>query len=159
MKLKSGTSIIEVVIAAALIAVAIISALSLANYSQKQNTYARDLAEATKYASQAADWLRSERNSLGWSTLSDKAQTDQAGNIALYCLNDLPSAAADSDFLDLTTGECSPMSYITGTRFVREISVDTTDSATGILRILITVSWMEQLERQANIEMELTQWR
>ncbi len=159
MKIKSGTSIIEVVIAAALISVAIISALSLANYSQKQNAYARDLAEATKYASQGADWIRAERNALGWSTLYSKVQTDQAGNLATYCVNELPSTTANTDFLDLTTGECSPMSYIPGTRYTREITVDTTDAGLGTLKILITVAWMETLERQATIELELTQWR
>ena len=42
-KLPKGTSIIEIVIAAALISVAVIAALSLSNNSQKQNTYARFL--------------------------------------------------------------------------------------------------------------------
>lgn len=157
--IKQGTSIIEVVIATALISVAIISALSLANYSQKQNKYARDLAEATKYASEGADWIRTERNNLGWASIASKTQADQSNNLATYCLDSLPSASNNQDFLDLTPGECQASNFIPTTRYLRVMTVDTSNISNGILKILLVVSWMEDLERQATIELELSQWR
>lgn len=159
MTIKRGTSIIEIVIAAALISVAIIAALSLANYSQKQNTYARDLGEATEYAAQAIDWIRTQRDSLGWATIADKAQTDDVGSLATYCLNDIPAALSADDFTDISGVACGPTDYITDTFFKREMYIDTTSSGDGILKISVEVSWFEEVERQATIETELSQWR
>lgn len=143
MKTKQGTSIIEIVIAAALISVAIIAALSLANQSQKQNAYARDLAEATKYAYQVSDWIRNERNSLGWSTMYEL-------DSGVYCLNSLPA-----DFTLIEAGNCGPGTSISDTKFAREINL-TKD--TDKLTISINVSWQEKTQRQATIEMELQPW-
>jgi Tfp pilus assembly protein PilV len=140
---RRGSSIIEIVIAATLISIAVIAALSLTNQSQKQNTYARDLAEATKYASQAADWIRNERNNLGWATLN----TVDDG---IYCIDIFPV-----DFLTMEAGACDDASFIENTQFQREILVTKT---TDTINVVITVSWVEQVERQAKIEMELTSW-
>lgn len=159
MKFKRGTSIIEIVIAAALISVAIISALSLANYSQKQNSYARGLAEATKYTTQAQDWIRSQRESLGWATIAAKAVADDVANVATYCIQALPTTAGGTDFTDLTSGACQSTDYIAGTLYRRELKVDTTGQGSGVLKITVIVTWMEEIERQATVETELTQWK
>lgn len=151
MKLLKGTSIIEIVIATALISVGIIAALSLVNNSQKQNTYARGLAEASRYASQASDWIRSERTTLGWATLNTI-------NDGVYCLNNFPV-----NFLSLVAGPCDASSFISNTIpagfYQRKITLSKNPpvSPTSI-NIVIEVSWMEKILRQATIEMELTQW-
>ena len=143
MKITRGTSIIEIVIAAALISMAIIAALSLANHSQKQNTYARDLAEATKYTTQAADWIRAQRSSLGWATLAAKGD-------GIYCLNTVPA-----DFSLIQDGDCDAGDYIPNTLFDRTITLNNTGTA---LQVTITVNWQDSTTRQATIQMELTQW-
>lgn len=155
---KRGTSIIEIVIATALISVAIISALSLANHSQKQNTYARNLDEATKYGSEAIDWIRTQRDSLGWATIANKAQTDDVSGVATYCLASLPESGA-GDFSDLTAGTCASDTFIPGTRYGREMTIDTSQAGTGTLTVAVTMTWLEQSPRTAYIETELTSWR
>ncbi len=147
MKSRPGTSIIEIIIATALISMAIIAALSLTNHSQKQNNYARDLAEASRYASQAADWIRTERDRLGWSQLN----TVSAGT---YCLNSFPAS-----FLSLVTGTCASSTYISNTMFQRQIAITKNDPIDPTaINIVIEVSWLEEILRQAKIEMELTEW-
>lgn len=142
-KIKKGTSIIEVVIAATLISISIIAALSLANQSQKQNDYAKQLAEATKYASQVADWIRNERDRVGYATL----YTLDDG---IYCLNDIPA-----EYISMEEGSCNQNSYIPNTLFRREVSLSKTLDS---LNIVITIYWLESVERQAKIELELTSW-
>jgi Tfp pilus assembly protein PilV len=142
-RFRKGTSIVEVVIAAALISVAIIAALSLTNQSQKQNTYARGLAEATKYASQASDWIRSERDNLGYTTL----YTVDDGT---YCINSFPA-----DFTQMEADVCDDNSFITNTIYQREVVV--TKNADSI-NLIINVTWNETIPRQAKIEMEITSW-
>lgn len=140
MKSKRGTSIIEIIIATALIGMAIIAALSLTNHSQKQNTYARELAQATGYATQVADWIRTERSTLGWSTINTKS----AG---IYCVNTFPA-----DFTALSSGACGATSFIPQTSFQREITLS---KSSETINVVIVVSWLEQIKRQATIEMEL----
>lgn len=154
-----GTSIIEIIIAAALICISILAALSLINRSQKQNTYAKNLAEATKYNTQAAEWLRTEWNSLGWATMINKiATTDGSGST--YCLNILPNITNASlpDFISLTPGLCADNSYITGTIFQRTINAVIDPNNPNKLKIKITVTWSDTIKRQATTEMELARW-
>lgn len=144
----AGQSIVETVIAAALVSVAILASLSLSVYSQKQSTYAKNLAEATKYASQGADWLRSERSLLGWT-----AMTTSSG---IYCLNSLP--VSPNDFTSLTPGTCGSNTYIAGTSFTRQINVDNSGIGSGSLKITVSVTWQDTTSHSASLETELTQW-
>ena len=144
MKILRGTSIIEILIATAMIGLVILSAMSLINRSQSQNTYARNLSEATKYATQAADWVRQQRDILGWTTLASK-------DVGPYCLTNLPT-----DFNSLPTpGACDSSDYLANI-FFRQITLDT--STPNVLKVTITVSWSEQVPRETSIEMELTPW-
>ncbi len=145
MKVKKGQSIVEVVIAAALISVAIISALSLMNYSQKQTNSAKTLAEATKYNYQAADWLRAQKNDLGFAEIAGKT----AG---IYCLNTLPAALP-------APGACNAGAYIAGTFFTRQLTLDNTGATGGIIKATITTSWLEKTAHTTSIELELNQWQ
>jgi Tfp pilus assembly protein PilV len=140
-----GTSIIEIVVAAALISMAVIAALSLANHSQKQNSYARGLAEATKYTTQAADWIRTQRNTLGWATIASVPANDTT-----YCLNALPA-----EFTEIVAGSCDTSDYIPDTTFQRTITLN---QNAGTIIVTIVVAWQENIPRQATIEMELTEW-
>ena len=152
MNILKGSSIIEVVIATALISIAILSALSLTNNSQKTNDSARNLEEANKYATQATDWLRSERDSLGWATMAAKTP-------GTYCLNNLPIPPAN--FGDITLGDCMATDFLgDNTIFQRKIVINTTnaDKTAGVVKILVQVTWLEKIMRETSIEMELTKW-
>ncbi len=147
MKYLRGTSIIEIVIATALISVSVIAALSLTNHSQKQNTYAKSLAEATKYNNQATDWIRTQRSLLGWTVMASKPS-------GIYCLNTFPA-----NFNNLPSlGSCAANSFISGTIFQRQITLDTSAQATGKIKITTAVIWLEKIARSATTEMELTSW-
>jgi Tfp pilus assembly protein PilV len=158
IKTYRGTSIIEIVIAAALISMSVIAALSLSNHSQKQNTYARDLAEASKYTTEVADWLRTQRSELGWATMAAKVEEDNISGDSIYCLNSLPSTLTATDFTTLAATTCDDTDFIPGTIFQREIFIDPSGIVSGILKATIVVDWIEKEERHASLEVELTQW-
>lgn len=142
-KFKRATSILEVVIATAMISMAVIAALSLTTKSQNQNAYARRSAEASKYATQVADWLRGERTNLGYATLASVSGT--------YCIVTLPSS-----FTNLPTpGDCAPTALINNI-FKRSIVLD--NSTPGKILAKIEVTWEETTTRSTVINVELTQW-
>jgi Tfp pilus assembly protein PilV len=145
----SGQSIVETVIAAALISVTIITALSLSVYSQKQSTYAKNLVEASKYAAQGADWLRAQRALLGWDGMAASSGT--------YCLNTIPTAP--NDFTSLSSGSCSPNTYIDSTIYTRQINVDNSRASSGSIKITVTVIWTDSTSHATSLEAELTKWQ
>lgn len=157
MPILSGQSIIEVVIATTLISMGVIAALSLTNQSQKSSNYAKTLDSATAYNNQVADYLRNQKNKLGYATLAEMFETDSSGGVAIYCLVSLP---ADSDsFLALSPGICSDADLIQGTSFKRSIEVDVSSISTGIIPVTITTSWEDTTERRAILNVEISQWK
>jgi hypothetical protein len=135
-----------------------VAALSLSNYSTKQNSYSKALNDATSYNSQVADWLRSEKTRLGWAVLVDKLQADTGAGTATYCLTQLPSGS--NDFTSLTAGNCDPTTdFITGTVFVRELTLITDNIDSGSIAVTVTTSWEEKTTRQATLNMEISKWQ
>lgn len=144
----NGQSIIETVIAAGLISIAILAALGLATRSESQSSSAKTQAEATKYATQAIDWLRGERATLGWTAIT-------SANNNTYCLSTIPA-----NFNSLpASGSCSDTDLIDNT-FERELVFNSTPAelSSGVLKVSVTVSWTEKTTRHTTLELELTQW-
>jgi type II secretory pathway pseudopilin PulG len=145
MHTKLGSSIIEVVIATAMISMAIIAALSLTSKSQSQSNYARRSSEASKYATQVSDWLRGERDNLGFAELASVPN-------GLYCLVSLPP---DINSLPLA-GDCGSNDLIDNL-YQRSLILDSTSTVDTILAT-IEVVWQDSTTRSTKINLELTKW-
>ena len=156
--LKKGTSIVEVVVSAALIAMGVIAALPLMNYSQKQAGYAKAYNEATKYNTQAVDWFRAVRVVMGYDALL--AVLQNAGNPVHYCLTTLPDSTT-SGFTGLSVGTCGPTAYITSStgRFVRELTVSYNTPDTGVLSFTVTTNWTDKTTHTLTATGEVTKWK
>ncbi len=154
---RSGGSILEVVIATTLISMGVIAALSLTNQSQKSSNYAKTLDAATAYNNQAADYLRNQKNQLGYATLAEMFTNDSSGGVAHYCLANLPTDSAS--FLALNPGTCGDTDVLQGTSFMRDLEVDVRNSGAGIIPITITTSWYDSSIRRAVLNMEISQWK
>jgi hypothetical protein len=155
---KKGTSIVEVVVAAALIAMGVIAALSLMNYSQKQASYAKMYNEATKYNTQAVDWFRAVRAVMGYDALLGVLQN--SGSPVSYCLTSLP-ASTTSGFSSLSTGHCGPTAYITSStgQFIRELSASYNSPDTGVISFTITTTWTDKTTHTLTATGEVTKWK
>lgn len=154
--IRIGSSILEVVVATALISMGIIAALSLTNYSQKQSNYSKYFNEATTYNSQAADWLRSQKSQLGWPIFVNSLDLDTATSTLSYCLPSLPSDSAQ--FIALSSSTCNSTDYIPLTSFRRQIDLDISDVALGIITATLTTKWEEKVTRTATLNLEIGRW-
>jgi len=65
--LLSGQSLFEVIVALALVTLIITAVVTLATSSIRNADFSRDNALATKYAQEAVEWMRQERD-VSWST-------------------------------------------------------------------------------------------
>lgn len=153
-KSAKGQSVLEVLIAATLIAIAFISLLSLNNHSIRTSGYSRNQTTATTYTTQAVDWLRNQRTLWGWETIADKFNTDAGVSAtATYCLLSLPTTIAE--FTALLPGDCDTTDVITGTIYSRTITVDTSDISNKSLKVKVNTTWQDNTNPSALVEITL----
>ena len=156
--LRRGDSILEIIIASALIVIGLVSILSLATRSQKTSDFSRDNNHATNYSYEANDWLRDMRNILGFDTLAYYLSEDSLANDTTYCLNStLPTTEIDFEALDY--GECASGDTITDSVFYREISLDLSTLASDYITGIITTSWEGNTTHTNILEIKLTKWQ
>lgn len=132
---QKGISLIEIVVGVFVLSMALVAAANAVIKSLQAAEFARNKTEATKLSTQASEWIRLQKNDLGWAVFSSKTGT--------YCLNDALSA---TDWENMSTGDCGE-TYSLNSRFNREIINShqscVTDEAVSddVLRVDITVSW------------------
>lgn len=78
----TGQTLLEIVVGVGLVSMVLVAMVSAITYSLANIQQAKSKAEATQYAQDAIEWLRNQRDNLGWTGFST-----HAGNT--YCLNDL----------------------------------------------------------------------
>lgn len=126
-KLQNGQSIIEVMVAIGLISLVLITLVGAASLSIVSSTFSRNQTQAANFTEQAAEWLRSEKDS-GWTTFRSHANTRN------WCLTNL-------SWLTAPSRSCGSSDYIPGTVFVRGLSF--TINADGSVQATIQTSWVD----------------
>ena len=138
-----GQSLFEVIIAVGLSALILSGVVSLAATSVRNSSFTRNNAQATKYAQEAMEWLRGQRDS-GWTNLS--SHSDASGLFS--CLNTLPPSTWGS--------VCS--GTITDTIFVRDVTLTLVNSSR--IDALVNVSWTDaQGTHNVESQTRFTNWR
>lgn len=122
---KNGQSIFELVIALAITVLVVTGIVQVVTISIRNANFAKVQAEATRYAQQAAEWLRAERNN-NWATFYSKA------TIGDWCLKNLDWSGP---------GICGTRDFIPGTSFLRGLRLTSPDAK--IVNASIRVSWTD----------------
>lgn len=137
---QQGQSLIEVLAALAIAVLVILALVHITTISIKNAAFARNQALATKYAQEAMEWLRSQRDS-SWTNVLSKATAS-----GTYCLNVLNWSSASS---------CS--STLSGTLFKRELIFSDVDSTS--LNAKISVVWIDDDEtHRSELNSTFTKW-
>jgi Tfp pilus assembly protein PilV len=154
MIVRKGSSIIEVLIAATLISMGVLAALSLSSQNQKQTDSSRYLNTATFDNTQALDWLRNMRTQLGWADFVQAINNDKSGSDTKYCLNTLPADTAG--FTSLSYAATCGTSYIAGTTYQREMTISLDGTQTNAI-VKVTTWWLNRAH-SASSETTLSKW-
>ncbi len=152
----SGQTIIEILIASAIIAILLISLTTLSSYSVKSSNYAKQLNQATDYSHQLADWLRNQKQTLGWTSFLQLLQEDTNNDYVTYCFNNLPDSL--TSFRSLTNSVCPQNSFILNTPFQRQATFDLSQTNQGIITVDITTSWHDQIDYHTTMQIKLNRW-
>lgn len=129
-----GQSLVEAVVAIGIVTMVLIGLVSAVNYSLVNTQYTRNKAAATKYAQEAIEFLRSERDRLGWPVFYATAG-DQG---TLYCLILLTTVWYT---VPSPTG-CPEYAYIPGTQLLtRTILLDGNGGLQDQVSVTVSVNW------------------
>lgn len=136
MQLKSGFSLIEVIIFTSILSIIFVAAASIMTYTMKQNSVQIDKLYSTHYNDELNEWLKGEREA-SWSELSAYALADYP-NPTIYCFSDEnPTWQASAN----APGDC-PFTLNEKFRRYAVLRVANTNPTTRI-EITITTEWMD----------------
>lgn len=148
-------TILETVIAATIISVAIVASLKLSTNTQKEANYAKNLSLATKYNYQIFDWFKAVKSELGWTDLSGKVLVD--GDNSLYCLSLIPAQATDFLTQAPTSKDSCSTTIIPGTSgFYRTAELSIIDGNT--LSLKVKTYWQGKTEYSVQSETRLSNY-
>ncbi len=101
-----------------------------------------------------ADWLRSEKTTLGWQTFIDIIQADNP-SLVTYCFNSLPNDL--SSFENLDNANCPTNSFISNTNFQRQATFNLSEANNGLITVDLTTSWQDNTTHQVTTQIKLSQ--
>lgn len=121
-----GSSMFEVVLALGVMTIIIVGVIILTLFSVRNASFARDKNLASKYAQEATEWLRGQRDQ-NVSNFLLLAQSPE------YCLDQLSFN---------NVGSCSQTEFIQNTKFIRNLIFEKNLSmGKSIVNAKIIVSW------------------
>lgn len=136
-----GQSLFEVVIAVGLAALILSGVVSLAAVSVRNSSFTRNNAQATKYAQEAMEWIRSQRDTNAWEDFDNNA-TGAPINICGFPI------------------DWSTACPISGTIFSRTATLTLEGGDPDKIIAVVTVSWTDaQGVHDVNSQTRFTNWR
>lgn len=125
-----GQSLLEVILALAILAVIITGIVSLTSTSVNTSTYSKNVSQANRYADEVIEYIRKEKEFRGWSDFNSNITV--SGGV--WCMPDLAL---------MTNEACDPLEttdFISGTIFQRTL---TATSAGNSIDIDVKVTWTD----------------
>src|SRR5690606_17310121 len=81
-------------------------------------------AKATQYSREVLEWLRHERDSIGWTAFAESMPA--VGSSEVYCLTSMPNGIPA---LDTMQGACEAEERITDTIYTRQLTITRTNTS------------------------------
>lgn len=126
-----GQSLVEVIIALAFAMVIIVALVTVTVQSMKNSTFAKNNAQATKFAQEGMEWVREKRDSTTWNDFSSSSGS--------YCINFLPDV-----WTGLNLGFCPSAAYLNKI-FQRTLTLatpsDKCNNDSNQVAVTIVVEW------------------
>ncbi len=123
---QSGQSLFEVLVALAISTIIVISLISLVSNSIRNTTFSRNKTLAARYAQEATEWLRGQRD--------EDMETFKTNTLTIiWCLSDLAWN---------TPGSCADDNTIEDTNFIREVTFNSSLlGGKSIIQADVLVTW------------------
>lgn len=135
-----GQSLLEVVMVAFVLVMALVALISLTTVSIARNRLAKERVVAIRLAQEGLEWVKYERDRLGFDAISLK--NDQS-----YCLAELP-LTVDGGIEVLGAGECSASDWVNvsgfGHLFQRSMQLSSSPYDPDEVKVVVIISWRQK---------------
>lgn len=129
---QAGVSLLEILFATAAVSLVLVAVLSTIIGSLQNSRSSLEQAKATQYSREVLEWLRQERDSIGWTAFAESMPVTGTQS---YCLSSLPGTiGALTDMV----GECEENQEIANTIYTRSLEITRTN--VGQVDVEVTVS-------------------
>lgn len=132
LSILQGQSLMEVIIALAVTAIILTGIVSLTSKSVSTSTYSKNKSQANRYAGEAMEYVRTQKEHLGWSNFKTIITSPDPDIWCMKALEFTSSGVCPSD----DTGK------ISGTIFQRTLEVKNVSNKT--MEIEIKVIWSDE---------------
>ncbi len=152
-KINLGQSMLELLMAVAIVGIVLIALVSLSTKSIGNTTFSSNKSRATRLTQEASEWIRNERDT-NWSNFVVRANL---GVDNLYCLPGLTGWPG--------VGACDSTQKIVGTEFIREVTLRGLDEQGGdgvidTVSVGVVTYWLDGVGRhEARTTTLLTNWK
>ena len=158
MKINSkGQSLIEVLAGLAMAVLIVAALVNMVTASLRSSQYAKTTSQATKYAQEAIEWLRSERDSAAtWSDFKSNVLGDSEVESKTWCLKNV------SEGLPINFGSCAVDGFVCygdclpaeTTIFKRELTIVTNTDSDSRINVNVKVFWTDQALAEHSSELK-----
>lgn len=90
-KHTAGFTVVELVVATAIVSMVLVTVTSGVTFSIKNSRYSQEKALSVRYAQESVEWVRSQRDILGWSAFVE--EVGPATQATVLCLDTIDSQA------------------------------------------------------------------
>jgi len=149
---QKGVSLLEVLFATAAVSLVLVAVLSTIISSLQNSRSSLEQAKATQYSREVLEWLRQERDSIGWTAF---AESLPATGMQTYCLSSLPGGMP---VLASMAGECGEEQAIPNTIYTRSLAI--TRTSVNQIDVEVIVSRPDSTGTvTTRTNMTLTEWQ
>ena len=152
----NGFTLIEMVIVAMLLLIVIATLVSVTTVALARNRESKERTVATRLAQEGIEWIRSERDRLGYDAIVNMIPT--AAEAKEYCMPRVPTVA-EGGFPSFSASACEDTGWVTGYNdlFIRRLLLTNTGSD---VEVKVIVSWKKSGDREnyASMSGVLSQW-
>jgi hypothetical protein len=155
MRSNSGQSLFEVIIALGVCALVLVGAISLSTSSVRNSSFARNNAQATKYAQEGVEWLREERDE-GW---DEFRQNHTRTNLGSLSWNATSCDIANTIFCRRIVSYTCQF-FQAGPPPVGPVARNCGDATTNLIDVTIEVTWTDgQGDHNVRSATTLSRWK
>ena len=158
MRLNAGFTMVELLVATGVVMLVLAGIGAGVTFSVRNTTFSKEKTLSVRYAQEAVEWLRNQRDVLGWTAFYEVVSAD--GIQFNYCLDTLPSniddfVAINAEDEPITSGNCDP---VENTEYIRSVEVEVVSAEE--IDVKATVGWMNGSEfKTTELNSVLKKWK
>lgn len=155
---QEGLTLVELLVAVGVVTMVLVAVASGVSLSVRNTRFSSEKSLSVRHAQETIEWLRGQRDKLGWRAFYQVLDNDSVSDEVTYCL---PSLSEQTSFFQgLINSACSGTQTIPGSNFTRSVVLGLNPPQNDEVTILVEVTWDGGNGTETtSIDSTLREWR